>query len=145
MKRLVLDRLRTEADRTLGWLHVYDGLSEVGRFAVLELPWRDNARNISCIPTGMYTITPEVSTRFKDHFRVHGVEGRSGILGHRGNFPRDTQGCLLLGLRFADLDADGLFDVAHSESAFRLLSALLKGEDEAILHIFDITREAPCN
>jgi len=145
MKRLVLDRLRAYADRTLGWLHVYDGLREIGRFAVLELPWRDNYRNVSCIPAGEYRITPENNSRFKDHFRVHGVEGRSGILGHRGNFPRDTHGCLLLGLRFADLDADGLFDTVQSESAFRVLTALLKNETEAVLHIFDITREAPCN
>jgi hypothetical protein len=134
-KKVILTRTTAHADRTLGTIHVYDGPTEVGRFCCLELPDRGNARNISRIPAGKYRLTPEVGGRFRDHFRVHDVPGRDGILGHRGNFPADTRGCLILGLRFADLDADGLFDVSQSDAALRLFSSLVTAE--ADLFVFD--------
>lgn len=136
MKRCVLIRIQALPDRTLGWLHVYDGVVEQGRFAVLELPDRGNRRNISRIPAGRYRMIPEYDPqKYRDHYRIPGVEGRDGILLHRGNYPSHTRGCMLIGLRFADLDADGLFDVSQSDAAMRLLSSLVR--EEATLHVFD--------
>ena len=64
----------------------------------LELPWRDNARNDSCIPPGVYRLTKASSPRFAECFYVHDVPGRSGILIHPGNVLADTKGCILPGL-----------------------------------------------
>ena len=67
----------------------------------LELPYLDNQRSISCIPAGEYKVrlrtAKESSTRDYLHLLVQDVEGRSYILVHIGNFPKDTKGCILVG------------------------------------------------
>lgn len=64
----------------------------------LELPWRDNARNISCIPAGEYRCSVTYSQKFKSEiYEVLNVAGRSSILFHRGNTTADIAGCILLG------------------------------------------------
>tara|TARA_R110000850_G_scaffold209179_2_gene335226 strand:- start:116 stop:589 length:474 start_codon:yes stop_codon:yes gene_type:complete len=67
----------------------------------LELPWLDNQRSISCIPEGEYNVrlrtAKESATRDYLHLLVQDVEGRSYILVHIGNYPKDTKGCILVG------------------------------------------------
>ena len=67
----------------------------------LENPWLDNQRNISCIPEGEYPVrlrlARESATREYLHLLVQDVPNRDYILFHRGNFPKDTSGCILLG------------------------------------------------
>ena len=68
----------------------------------LENPWIDNQRNISCIPEGEYEVRirlpRESATRDYLHLLVQDVPDRDWILFHRGNFPKDTSGCILVGL-----------------------------------------------
>jgi len=68
----------------------------------LENPWIDNQRNISCIPEGEYPVRlrypRESATRDYVHLLVQDVPDRDWILFHRGNFPKDTSGCILVGL-----------------------------------------------
>ena len=68
----------------------------------LENPWLDNQRNISCIPKGEYDVrlrlARESATRDYLHLLVKDVPNRSHILIHIGNFPKDTSGCILVGL-----------------------------------------------
>ena len=74
---------------------------------VMEPPWRDNARNRSCIPAGLYEVVPHLSPRHRRCLLVTDVPGRSHILFHAGNLGGDvergwhthTAGCLLPGLR----------------------------------------------
>ena len=67
----------------------------------LELPYLDNQRSISCIPEGEYKVrlrtAKESATRDYLHLLVQDVKGRSYILVHIGNFPKDTKGCILVG------------------------------------------------
>lgn len=73
----------------------------------LELPWRNNIRQKSCIPEGSYVCQITRSPRFGRVYTVTGVDGRSHILIHSGNYAGDTdkgykthvQGCILLGKR----------------------------------------------
>lgn len=60
----------------------------------LELPWRENKKQRSCIPVGTYdcTIIPE-----RRRIALHDVPGRDGIQIHIGNFPQDSTGCILVG------------------------------------------------
>lgn len=83
------------------------GLLQANQFRchVLELPWRDNRRQRSCIPVGSYDVLPHMSGRFGRCYWVQDVPGRSGILFHGGNYAGDVDlgwkshsyGCLLLG------------------------------------------------
>lgn len=53
----------------------------------------------TAIPTGAYTIDYRASPKFHDQRRAYlvGVTGFSGVMIHEGNYPKDTQGCILVG------------------------------------------------
>lgn len=69
---------------------------------VLELPWIENKRRISCIPTGTYKCIRKPSTKngtWKEAFFVEDVPDRYDIIcGHLGNEPGNSLGCMLFGL-----------------------------------------------
>lgn len=82
------------------------------RSYAIELPWRDNARNVSRIPAGEYPVQWSMSPRFKrEMYLVQGVPGRSGIRIHPGNLAGDKTkgyrthfaGCIGLGQRVGRL------------------------------------------
>ena len=61
----------------------------------IELPWRENQRNISCIPEGTYEIVARHSKRFQNHLHVQDVKGRSLILIHPANNAlKELRGCI---------------------------------------------------
>ena len=72
--------------------------------------------------------------RIPTTFHVDGVENRSGILFHVGNYPKDTTGCILMGemLRVSKDQPT----VLRSRPAFRRFLTLLEGEEEFKLRIF---------
>jgi RHS repeat-associated protein len=64
----------------------------------LELPWRENKKDESSIPTGLYFGKVEDHPRKGRVIRLSRVPGdRSGILIHKGNIPKDILGCILPG------------------------------------------------
>lgn len=73
--------------------------------ATIEPPWRNNSRNVSCIPRGVYDVAPHLSPRFGRCLLVLGTEPRTWILFHCGNYGGDTAmgyrthtaGCILPG------------------------------------------------
>lgn len=77
------------------------GLLKLGRFvfSTLELPWKDNEQNISCVPPGQYY----TELNHRGVYQLDGVVGRSGIQIHVGNIASDIRGCILLGMRFGTL------------------------------------------
>ena len=61
----------------------------------IELPWRDNRRNISCISEGEYEIETRFSKKFQHHLIVKDVSGRSFILIHPANdAKKELLGCI---------------------------------------------------
>lgn len=61
----------------------------------IELPWKHNARSISCIPEGVYLLKKRVSKKFKNHLILDGVPGRDLILIHVANdAAKELQGCI---------------------------------------------------
>ena len=109
-------------DCTLGRLR-FQGF----RCFTLELPWRDNARNISCIPPGTYWIRKFISPRFGMVFLFEDVPNRSAIEIHAGNYTRDIEGCILVGKSITHLDGDQTPDVTSSRDT---LAALLNAVPE---------------
>jgi len=77
----------------------------------LELPWKTNRRNVSCIPSGSYQCDWSHSGKFGNCYRLREVPGRSGILIHAGNYAgdrsqkmrSDVEGCILLGLSRSEM------------------------------------------
>ena len=67
----------------------------------LENPWKNNTRNISCIPKGKYSVdlrpARQSATRDYLHLILKDVPNRDYILVHRGNSAQDTRGCILVG------------------------------------------------
>lgn len=71
------------------------------RFVTLELPWRDNHPETSCIPIGRYQCVKRFSPHFNCAlFEITGVPGRSDIELHGGAIVGNTKGCVLLGHYF---------------------------------------------
>lgn len=104
----------------------------------MELPWKNNAHNISCIPEGEYIITKSSPVEKDDpktpidesggrkprpywHFIINNVPNRQGCLIHKITYVKDLLGCIGVGLSFKDFNKDGVPDIDSSTQALELL------------------------
>ena len=63
--------------------------------STIELPWRNNASRISCIPEGEYELIKRYSIKFKWHLQLKDVPHRHLILIHPANAAeRELKGCI---------------------------------------------------
>ncbi|WP_417857590.1 DUF5675 family protein [Xanthomarina gelatinilytica] len=51
----------------------------------IELPWKENRQNSSCIPEGNYELRSRTSAKFHNHLEILDVPNRSYILIHPAN------------------------------------------------------------
>lgn len=87
-------------------------------FAVtLELPWRFNKKNKSCIPPGTYICRKYNSPKYGRTFIVKDTTGRKYILFHPGNWKKNTKGCILVGESYEIIN--GKFAIAQSKKGFK--------------------------
>ena len=104
----------------------------------LELPWKRNTKNISCIPEGVYKCSFKHSPKFGPVYQVEDVPGRTHILLHAGNWAGDTQrgflsdveGCILLGDNLGELK--GQRALINSRKALNRFLAFANSEDFAL-------------
>jgi hypothetical protein len=68
---------------------------EIGR--TLELPWRNNEAGISRIPKGEYKAFIRNDGKRKWRLQLKGVNDRTLIQIHIGNYQREIKGCILVG------------------------------------------------
>lgn len=123
--KAILIRTKSSIDQTLGHFKAYDDQKEVFECNTLELPDKDNQRNISCIPVGVYTATKHKSPTHGECFKIHSVPGRDHILIHVANYVSQLRGCVAVGLNFADINKDGHLDVTSSRKTLkRMLNVL---------------------
>lgn len=123
--QIVITRTSRDDWQTLGRLEVYrDEL--LYECKTLELPWKDNQQDISCIPENHYPAGLHESPTFGDCVWIQDVPDRSEILIHYGNYNRDTLGCVLVGKEFIDIDGDGHKDVTSSKTTMKELLNVLK-------------------
>ncbi len=96
-------------------------------YHILELPWKDNKRSISCIPEGVYWMIKMKPTEKRPYtyFMILDVKDRSAILNHPGNFTRQIKGCQLPGEKFIDMDHDGLPDIANTTATLKKMVDIL--------------------
>ena len=128
--RAILQRLETGDQGTFGRL-------TLGGLALFtgELPWRDNASNVSCIPPGSYRCVWTYSNRFKRNmYLVAPVVGRAGIRIHAANLMGDAtlgfrsqlNGCVSLGERLGTIASQRA--LLLSTPALRRFEALTRGK-----------------
>ena len=138
----IIKRIRTGDDGTFGTMLIKDGSREL-TLCTAELPWKNNARNVSCIPVGSYRAKLTTSARFGvDLYEITPVYGRSGIRIHFGNFAgdvnkgkrSDVEGCILVGMRHGTISKQRV--VLESRTALAALHKFTGGSDFA-LTIFD--------
>lgn len=110
---ITLTRIRQNSLFTLGVL-----TGELFRpLYTLEPPWKDNARNISCVPVGIYRCDNFSSPKFGPTWKLRDVPNRSDIEFHWGSYVQDTRGCPLLGCRFYEIE-DFLVMLSGSQVGF---------------------------
>jgi|TARA_Y100000310_G_scaffold7556_1_gene8269 hypothetical protein len=80
------------------------------KWPAIEPPWRDNEPFKSCIPTGLYSLQPRTSAKYKNHLvfiggsvartkaqiKHQGIERYSCLI-HPANKANQLQGCLAIG------------------------------------------------
>lgn len=110
MDRLTIERNRdpiTEAQGTLGTAELYHpaGIAKWTGFSI-ELPWRDNVHEISCVPEGIYVAEVVFVAKFDMNlYLLKDVPGRNSCLIHVANWAgdvslgwhSDVEGCTGLG------------------------------------------------
>lgn len=109
MKRAILVRNASTDEGTFGALTLSDGQ----QLYTVELPWRDNATQISCIPVGLYRCEEIKSPRFGRVYQVMNVPGRTAILIHAGNWggdkakgwDSDLLGCIAPAMKIGTLNS----------------------------------------
>ena len=61
----------------------------------IELPWFNNAKNVSCIPEGKYELSKFYSIKFGSVIQVLNVQDRDAILIHPANdASKELRGCI---------------------------------------------------
>lgn len=127
---------------TTGSASMFNGDEKLFEFKTIELPnfivpYRPNTVSTNCIPEGTYHVTKIYSPTKGQCFQVHDVMGRTAILIHKGNFATgkkiDTQGCILVGSKFEDINNDGELDVVESTVTLTQLLKILPNEFKLII------------
>lgn len=134
-KVILVTRLKDNGVNTLTSVAVSGTNIPFKIFPSLELPWKNNLPEVSCIPARVYSGEVRYSKKYGRHIHIKGVPGRSLILFHWGNFTRDTLGCILIGSNFKDIDGDGQMDVTASRKAFSIFMSLFRDDDEIEIRI----------
>lgn len=140
MNILQLERMKKTEEFTLGNICLTQNLNKKNNVLMncmiytLELPFKNNEKDISCIPDGEYIVKKHKSPKFGDCLKVYDIDGisevkgRSDILIHKGNsvrdftdkdgfnWKKDSSGCILVGTSY---NMDGL--VFNSAKAFDIL------------------------
>jgi Family of unknown function (DUF5675) len=84
----------------------------------------------TCIPSGVY----KVIFTFSNHFQkvlpeLVNVPGYTSVRIHSGNYPKDTEGCILVG------HSAGIDSISDSRNAFEQLMALIKDQADLTIEL----------
>lgn len=99
---LLLTRTDALVDCTRGLIKLDDGTTLYS----LELPWKNNEKNVSCVPPGVYQLIPYTSPKHDSTWYLENTDlGVGGAGAHRSfceihsaNWASQLEGCIALGL-----------------------------------------------
>lgn len=128
--RILVQRFWQEDDKqTFGSIDILNARNGIVLSGyVIEPPDKNNANNISRIPEGEYKAEFRTSPKYGKHIHILDVHSRSFILIHAGNYYTNTEGCLIVGYDFADINHDGLNDVTRSKNFLKDMLSLLPND-----------------
>jgi len=110
------------------------GSCEGFNFVTLELPDKDNQKNISCIPAGRYIAKKRISPgKGYEVIEFIDVPNRTFIQLHRGNFTSQLLGCMLPGDGLKFLNDDAIIDITNSRKTLDELLSLLPDVFEILI------------
>lgn len=129
MNTVILTRFAYSPDGTFGRLVLPGGWS----CFTVERPWKDNEPFESCIPDGVYDLkrrrSPVVERTsggdYLEGWEVCDVPGRTYIMIHPGNWPRNFEGCIGVGKKYMVMQ--GANGVTESGITFAELMGKLDG------------------
>lgn len=100
---------------------------------VRDLPEEKKVMHETAIPAGTYKVIVNQSPKFKRELpRLLDAPFFEGILIHRGNYPKDTSGCILVG------EKRGKDGVIINSTPYELkLTQLLKTADEVEIEVIN--------
>lgn len=93
MRKVTLTRYETGPEGTYSNVITDSGYAVYG----MELPWKGNKANESCIPDGTYECAIVQSPKFGKVYEIKNVPDRTNVLAHPANWIRQLLGCLALG------------------------------------------------
>lgn len=125
--KIHIRRIMTDSKQTIGTCCLDLGEEIIPIGVTLELPWKYNAPNISCIPHGYYKAFRRGASKGKTGgiglaYELR-VDGRSAILIHVGNTTDETEGCILVGTSYYS-NTDGSVEIRQSRKAYSELMGL---------------------
>ncbi len=125
--KLTVNRIDQDKNRTLSECAITDNQGRtLLTFKGIELPWVNNERGKSCIPTGTYkAVAVRRASNAAYALHVLNVPNRAEIMVHTTNFARDLRGCLAPGTNFADIDRDGITDVTNSRAVMKQIEKII--------------------
>lgn len=126
-----IEILRTSDNgvQTEGILYLFKDNKIIFECFTLELPWKDNKRQVSCIPIGKYRAIKHYSPRHKSSLWLQDVPNRSEILIHKGNYYTQLLGCILTGDKLIDINRDKQLDVTNSYNTLLDLLNHIEGNE----------------
>lgn len=131
MKKATILRSPKQDEQTTGQITAYseDGIKTF-EAVTMELPNKDNAKRVSCIPDDTYICKFTYSPRYqRKMYLVTDVPNRSGIRIHSCNYWYDLMGCIGMGQGYYDINEDGLPDITASRKTVKAFEEVMGGED----------------
>ena len=137
MKRIFIERDRMQDKQSLGICYVKDEDGNIiFKSQSIERGWKDNQRNVSCVPDGTYPVVLEYSPRFKTFlYELKDVPNRAECKFHAANYARQLNGCIALGENRTDIDGDGYYDVTNSKNTMAKFHDALEGTERPFVTI----------
>lgn len=107
MRKVTITRTETDSSGTFGKLSTDSGFE----CYTGELPSKDNASNVSCIPSGTYQAAMRDSKKHGKCYGIENVPKRTDVEIHAGNFcgdvsqglKTDVLGCVILGRAIGEI------------------------------------------
>lgn len=123
---VTIERIKDDGKETQGILTANNNNAQFKCYT-LELPWKNNETNVSCIPLGTYDVSYTFSSGILGWtYEIKNVTARTGIRIHSANYFSQLKGCIALGKDLVDINADKELDITSSKATIASFEAFMQ-------------------